>query len=348
MTEAIDLGGRTAVTQPLEESDTGRTDTGRTDEDQRDEVALVAQEAAELGIDGMPALRRVDGPLSALRWGTDPVSTVWLHGAGLNAHTFDGTILASGLSSLAVDLPGHGHSPWREDADYRPETNAGPVAETIARCGVRPGGAIIVGHSLGGLTAIVLAARRPELTAGLVVVDISPGVQPDDAQPVRDFLSGATDFASREEIVDRAVRFGLGGSPTALRRGVQLNTRVRDDGRVVFRHHFAQLPADRQLPADFGALWPMLEGLRIPVLLVRATQGFLTDASEAEFRSRVPASSVTGIDAGHNIQEQAPGQLAAVVATFAAQLGIGVAPPSPPVHRRTRHGRTGSRSGFDG
>ena len=294
--------------------------SGTRDTDDTDEFALVAQEAAELGIGPMPALRRLDGPLSALRWGTDPVSVVWLHGAGLNAHTFDGTILSCGLPSLAIDLPGHGHSPWRQDVDYRPETNAGPVADTISAVGVRPGGAVVVGHSLGGLTAIALAAGSPELTSGLVLVDISPGLQPDGAQPVRDFLAGADSFASRQEIVNRAVRFGFGGPPAALRRGVLLNTRVRDDGRVVFRHHLAQLPEGRQLPSDSVALWSVLEVLPIPVLLVRATQGFLTDASEAEFRSRVPASSVVRIEAGHNIQEQAPGELAAVVSTFAAQV----------------------------
>jgi pimeloyl-ACP methyl ester carboxylesterase len=284
-----------------------------------DELDLVAQEAAELGIAAMPALHRVEGRLSALRWGSGPLAAVWLHGAGLNAHTFDGTILIAGLPSLAIDLPGHGSSPWRADADYSPSTNADPVAETIAAQGLSRGGAVVVGHSLGGLTAIALASRHPELTAGLVIIDVSPGLRSENAQPVTDFLAGATDFASREEIVDRAVRFGFGGSPTALRRAVVLNTRVREDGRVIFRHHLAQLAAD-QLPSDFRALWPMAEALRLPVLLVRATQGFLTDALEAEFISRVPSSSVVRIDAGHNIQEQAPVELAAAVSNFVAEV----------------------------
>lgn len=288
--------------------------------DNTDELTLVAQEAAELGIPALPALRRVDGPLSALRWGTGPVSTVWLHGAGLNAHTFDATILTYGLPSLAVDLPGHGHSSWRADADYRPWTNVDPVADTMEAAGIGTPGVVLVGHSLGGLTAIALAGRRPELVSGLVLVDISPGLQPDGAQPVRDFLSGATSFTSREEIVERAMRFGLGGAPTALRRAVMLNTRLRDDGRVEFRHHFAQLSGDQQLPSDFAALWPTAEGLRIPVLLVRGSQGFLTDALEAELLARIPNSSVRVLDAGHNVQEQAPIALAAAVLDFTAGL----------------------------
>ena len=289
-------------------------------DDEQAELASVAQEAAELGIDAPPPIRRINGVLSALRWGTEPATAVWLHGAGLNAHTFDGTILSCGLPSIALDLPGHGHSAWREDADYRPETNAETVAQALGAFDLRAGGAVVVGHSLGGLTAIALADRHPERVAGLVVVDVSPGLQAGDAQPVRDFLDGATSFGSRQEIVDRAVRFGFGGSPTALRRGVELNTRIREDGRVMFRHHFAQLPAGRQLPPDFGALWPMAERLHLPVLLVRATQGFLSDALEAEFVARVPGSTVTRIDSGHNVQEQAPAELAAVVARFVDEV----------------------------
>ena len=55
---------------------------------------------------------------------------VFLHGGGQNAHTWDTVILGLGLPALAVDLPGHGRSAWREDGDYGPEAqrrDASPV-----------------------------------------------------------------------------------------------------------------------------------------------------------------------------------------------------------------------------
>lgn len=280
------------------------------------EFAFLAAEADELGVAGWPPVQRISGrSVSALRWGTDPVEAVWLHGAGLNAHTWDGTIIAAGLQSLAIDLPGHGDSRWREDLDYSPVTNVAAVRELIRSTAPEP--ALVVGQSLGGMTAIALAARNRGTVTALVVVDVSPGLLVEAAGQVRDFLAGPGSFASREDIVDRAVQFGFGTSRAALQRGVALNTRVRADGRVVFKHHLANLGAG-EVPflSDFRTLWPAAESLTIPVLLVRATRGLLTDDQEAEFVRRVPGSSSVRIDSGHNVQEDAPADLAAAIVDF--------------------------------
>ncbi len=293
---------------------------------EQSEFSFVPAEAAELGLDGpFPLVSRVDGTLSALRWGTAPVRAIWLHGAGLNAHTFDATILASGLPSLAIDLPGHGDSPWRDDLDYSPGAIAPDVATTVAAAA--PTGAVLIGQSLGGLTAIAVAASHPQLATALVVIDISPGLQPADAAQVRDFLAGPDSFGSRAEIVDRALAFGFAAPRQALERGVFLNTRIRDDGRVVFKHHFAHLGGQQALPSNFAELWPAAEGLAVPVLLVRAEQGYLSDAQESEFLRRVPGSSVVRIDSGHNVQEQAPAALAAAVLHFLTEAARKADPP---------------------
>ena len=41
-----------------------------------------------------------------------------------NAHTWDTVIVGLGEPALAVDLPGHGRSRWRDDGDYGPVRNA--------------------------------------------------------------------------------------------------------------------------------------------------------------------------------------------------------------------------------
>ena len=244
------------------------------------------------------------------------MAAVWLHGAGLNAHTFDGTILAAGLPSLAVDLPGHGDSGWRSDLDYSPATNAVPVGALMRS--VAPAAALLVGQSLGGLTAVALAAEAPGTVRALVLIDVTPGLLPADAGQVRDFLAGPTSFASRDEIVDRAEQFGFGPSRAALERGVFLNTRVRGDGRVVFNHHLANM-GEGEVPylSDFRSLWPAAEALRLPVLLVRASRG----VAHRPARGGVPGPragllSRPASDAGHNVQEDAPAELAAVAVDF--------------------------------
>lgn len=284
--------------------------------DPNDEFSLLPAEAAEFGIEvpAFPHVERVaftaaDGTgLSALRWGRGDPAVVLLHGAGLNAHTWDATLLALDVPALAIDLPGHGHSDWNEAGDYTPHRNAGPVGDAIAA--LAPNAQLVVGHSLGGMTAIEVGGAQPTLVRRLALVDISPGLRVGDAAPVRDFLDGAVAFDSPDEIVERARAFGIGHSRAAVQRGVWFNTMQRDDGKWVFRHHLTTLPPGAPFLLDFGSLWAPLESLDVPVLLVHATRGFLGPDVVAELHARLPAATVVDVDAGHNVQEDAPVDLA--------------------------------------
>ena len=287
--------------------------------DEFDHLTAVA-EALGLSADAPPVERRMvrgpNGAMSALVWGSSPPELTVLHGGALNAHSWDSTLLALGRPALSIDLPGHGFSDWRDDADYSPPTNARSVARVIDELGngaPRP----VVGQSLGGLTAIALAGARLDLVSHLVLVDISPSLKPAAGNPVRGFLGGPRVFASRDEIVDRAVAFGIGSSREALRRGVIHNTRILDTGGVVFRHHLAHLPPDTlSVSWHSEELWRDLENAGVPVLLVHGTRGFLSPELVEEFLDRIPASHALAIEAGHNVQQHAPLQLAEAIADF--------------------------------
>lgn len=299
-----------------------------------DEFSFLPAQAADLGRP-VPTVRRVgldlpDGrALSGLRWGDGPPRVTLLHGAGLNAHTWDTTLLHLGEPALALDLPGHGDSSWRDDADYVARVLAPDVVAALETWTDRP--QTLVGHSLGGLTAAAVAASRPDLVARLVILDISPGVDP-GAGPaqIRAFFAGPTDWASRDELVDRALAFGLGGSRDAATRGVFLNSRVRADGRVEWKHHFAHLAAAsaetgadaatpdavRAVLAEMG--WDDLTSVTCPLTLVRGERGFVTTEDAAAFTRRVPSAAVRTLPTGHNAQEEDPAGLAALVRTAEA------------------------------
>jgi len=286
-----------------------------------DEFQYIDEELKELGLDGpAPSVRRDDltlstGTLGTLVWGEHP-EIAFLHGGGLNAHTWDSTVLALGRPAIAIDLPGHGDSSWRDDFDYSPQTNAVAVAEALDALvpGVPQN---VVGQSLGGLTGIALAGSRPDLVKSLVIVDVSPGIRFEDSAQVRDFLAGPQVFPSREDIVEKALAAGIGSSRRQLERGVVLNTRVRDDGTVVFKHHLAN-PPEGVAPSlgDFTTLWDAVIDSPVPVLLVRGSHGFLPPDVVAEFTERVPRAIVVEIEAGHNVHEQKPAELAAAIGAF--------------------------------
>lgn len=270
------------------------------------------------------ALRLSDGrELSALRFGDAPPVVTLLHGAGLNAHTWDTTALLLQQPTLVLDLAGHGDSSWRDDVDYSARTLAADVVAALENWAAEP--QVLVGQSLGGLTAAAVASARPDLVRELIIVDITPGIDSSAGPSVlREFYAGPTDFASRDELVDRAMSFGLGGSRDDTERGVFFNSRIRPDGRVEWKHHFAhlaaQLTAHSSSAADGAAApildvtgWDDLTGTTAPITLVRATSGFVSEADGDEMLRRVPTARVIPMDASHNVQETAPGELADLI-----------------------------------
>jgi len=73
-----------------------------------------------------------------------------------------------------------------------------PTRHWIKRLGVGP--EIVIGQSLGGHTAFLLAARRPELVRALVVVEVAPAADPGAPATVAKWLrSWPVPFASRDE-----------------------------------------------------------------------------------------------------------------------------------------------------
>ncbi|MDY0241120.1 MAG: alpha/beta fold hydrolase [Rhodospirillaceae bacterium] len=79
----------------------------------------------------------------------------------------------------AVDLRNHGASPWDDATDYA--AMAGDVAHYIEQRGLGP--ADVMGHSMGGKAAMMLALTRPDLVRRLIIVDIAPVTYKPDVYP---------------------------------------------------------------------------------------------------------------------------------------------------------------------
>ncbi|WP_278101093.1 alpha/beta hydrolase [Microbacterium proteolyticum] len=294
-----------------------------------DEFSFLPAQAAAAGVD-VPRVERVgltlpDGrALSGVRWGEGSPRVTLLHGAGLNAHTWDTTLLHLGVPALALDLAGHGDSSWREDAAYVGRVLAPDVATALETW--TDGPQVLVGHSLGGLTAAALAASRPDLVDTVVIVDITPGIDPSGGPAqLRAFFAGPTDWASRDELVDKALAFGLGGARPAAERGVFLNTRVRPDGRIEWKHHFAHLAAaaaaagaDTATPDAVRAVlastgWDDIAAVRAPIVFVRADRGFVSADDADELVRRASDARVRVVPTAHNVQEEDPAGLASLL-----------------------------------
>lgn len=102
----------------------------------------------------------------------DGPPVVLLHGLFGQARNFASVQrqLAETFQVVALDLRNHGGSPHAAAMDYR--SMAGDVLETVAALGLPP--CPIIGHSMGGKTAMALALLAPARVARLIVVDVAP------------------------------------------------------------------------------------------------------------------------------------------------------------------------------
>jgi pimeloyl-ACP methyl ester carboxylesterase len=292
-----------------------------------DELSLLPDNAAEVGLPwpGPPAVARrqvdlVDGnTLSALVWGDAPPVAVLAHGGAQNAHTWDTVALALGQPLVAVDLPGHGRSSWRADHDYRPAILADALEQAVEA--LAPSARLLVGMSMGGLTSIAFAARRPDLVPALLLVDITPGVNANKSKAITDFISGPERFASFDEILERTISHNPGRSESSLRRGVLHNAHELPDGQWAWRwdptrRGSGATEGEEGVPA-ISVLWDDLAATKMPLTLVRGGISPVVDDDDvAELLRRRPDAEVIVVDgAGHSIQGDRPLELAAIIAT---------------------------------
>ena len=112
--------------------------------------------------------------------GEAKLPVVCIHGLTRNARDFEDLapqLAAWGRRVLAVDVRGRGLSARDSNPmNYNPAVYAGDIALLLDRLGVRQ--AQVIGTSMGGLIAMVMAAMRPDLLAGVVLNDVGPAVSP--------------------------------------------------------------------------------------------------------------------------------------------------------------------------
>jgi esterase len=273
------------------------------------EFGLLPENAEQAGVTGpLPSVRRVEADgISAIQWGDSSPQVVFFHGGGQNAHTWDTVIVGLGVPALAVDLPGHGHSAWREDGDYSPQHNAAAVAPVISE--LAPDAELVVGMSLGGLTAIGLGAIAPQLVRELVLVDVTPSAMKRVTEMTKEqqgtvaLMQGDREFPSFDAILEVTTAAAPHRDRKSLRRGVFHNTKQLDNGAWTWRWDTI-----REFP-DFDGLWDDVDGLSVPVRLIRGgTSGFVTEEDADELARR--AQQFRGLrvveNSGHSVQSDQP------------------------------------------
>ena len=194
--------------------------------------------------------------------------------AQLRAHLGEpvAAALARRYRLIALDHRGRGDSDWDPADDYSTGAYVSDLEQFADSLALER--FALVGHSMGGTNGLVYAARNPRRVRLLAVEDIGPGssVSGAGAQRIRRELAHTPqDFAGIAEARAywRGVRPDI--SDAALESRVENTLRRFPDGRWAWKFDLdgitrARLDPD---PARHVDLWPHVEGLRCPVLVIR-------------------------------------------------------------------------------
>lgn len=256
-------------------------------------------------------------------WGPlDAPAVVILHGIIGNSHEWD-TVAARLATARRVILPdqrGHGASDWADG--YRADGFVADLAALVDALGL--GVFDLVGHSLGGIVAILYAGGAGSRARSLAVLDIGPDSLTDAGvvDGVREMVGAAASAGYRD--VDQAVAAWIAGNPRArpaeTRRWAAQCLHRRPDGTWGWSFDAAGLG---EFIDDAGGLplWSALRRISIPTLLVRgADSALLTRETARRMLSVLAGGRFVEIqDAGHDLGVESPHDVAVHLAHF---LGV--------------------------
>ena len=238
-----------------------------------------------------------------------------LFGQGKNWTTI-AKALADEHRVVLVDMPDHGQSPWSERFDFI------AAADQVASLLTADDPVALVGHSMGGKTAMLVALRHPELVARLAVVDVAP-VPYEHAEEFAAYIAAMRaidlDTLERRSEADEAL---LDAVPSPMVRGFLLQSLRREGETWSWRLNLELLARD----LDQITGWPedRLSGTAAyggPVLWVGGERSsYVKDDYVAAMDRWFPRNRrVTVKGAGHWVHSEQPEVFVEVLRRFLDQ-----------------------------
>jgi pimeloyl-ACP methyl ester carboxylesterase len=228
-----------------------------------------------------------------------------LHGGGQTRHSWHGTaarFAGHGWEAITLDARGHGDSQWAPDGDYSLDAFVGDLCVVTDTLESAP---VLIGASLGGMTALVGQGERPSLARALVLVDIAPQVEQAGRERIHAFMASAPNgFASLDEVVDAVQAYNPHRPRPRSLDGLMRNVVQGSDGRWYWHWDpkFLRIGDEPSRAVDTRRLYRAAANITVPTLLVRGTRSdIVTPQAAAELLQLIPTATAVEVAAGHMI-----------------------------------------------
>jgi pimeloyl-ACP methyl ester carboxylesterase len=245
------------------------------------------------------------------RTGAGKPTLVLLHGLTANGACWTelAHLLEKEYDIIMPDARGHGES-GVPDFGYRYEDHASDVIGLINSLNLSP--PVLLGHSMGGMTAAVVASHSPNLLRGLILADPT-------------FLSTKVQREIRDSDVGSEHQRMLGKSQEELVADLQSRhpNRSLDTLVLIARARLqTNIAAFDVLTPPYPDYKQLVSAIEVPSLLIFGDKGVVSSAVADELQHLNPRIQVDRIpDAGHGLQYDQPERFAAVVGSFLRSIG---------------------------
>ena len=237
---------------------------------------------------------------------------VILHGLFGSGRNWGGIArrLADRRAIHLLDARNHGASPWAATMTYR--DMAGDVGAYIESARLAP--VDLIGHSMGGKTAMVLALTRPELVRRLITVDIAPVAYRHGAQePYGPYIDAmrALDLGRIHRRAEAEAALAGAIPDDSMRAFLVQNLESAGDS---YRWRINLVAIEANLPdlTSFPTIDAHYDG---PAMTIAGElSDYVRPRDETEIRRLFPSSRITVIEgAGHRPHADQPDRLMAVL-----------------------------------
>jgi len=221
-----------------------------------------------------------------LEWGdANAPPVVCVHGYTSSAQAFNAPARAfqDRFHLIAPDVRGHGESAWSLAGEYQYRDQVSDLAALADQLGLAR--FILIGTSMGGIIAMAYAGAHGERLRGLVINDIGPDVEGGSQRITQMVGNRPEEFATLEDAMAyrRQMSPIVAGRREEDQRELALGVlRQRPDGRWVWKMDpaYIQQRVQRGAPSR-PALWPVLERLPCPTLVVWGTESDVLSETQA-------------------------------------------------------------------